>query len=92
MWRICRTDHRSYTFRFYQKFGVVKCAPTENLQVVAVANFKGGGAKPTIAVYLAQYMALRGYRVLDGLGTGGHVGGYAWPGERLESDDLCRAA
>jgi len=38
--------------------------PTEKLQVVAVANFKGGAAKTTTAVHLAQYMALRGYRVL----------------------------
>jgi chromosome partitioning protein len=38
--------------------------PTEKLQVVAVANFKGGAAKTTTAIHLAQYMALRGYRVL----------------------------
>jgi chromosome partitioning protein len=38
--------------------------PTEKLQVVAVANFKGGAAKTTTAVHLAQYLALRGYRVL----------------------------
>src|SRR5690606_32247380 len=36
----------------------------EKLQVVAVANFKGGAAKTTTAVHLAQYLALRGYRVL----------------------------
>jgi chromosome partitioning protein len=36
----------------------------EKLQVVAVANFKGGAAKTTTAIHLAQYMALRGYRVL----------------------------
>ena len=39
-------------------------SPTEKLQVVAVANFKGGAAKTTTAVHLAQYLALRGYRVL----------------------------
>jgi chromosome partitioning protein len=38
--------------------------PSEKLQVVAVANFKGGAAKTTTAVHLAQYLALRGYRVL----------------------------
>jgi chromosome partitioning protein len=37
---------------------------TEKLQVIAVANFKGGAAKTTTAVHLAQYLALRGYRVL----------------------------
>lgn len=37
---------------------------TEKLQVVAIANFKGGAAKTTTAVHLAQHLALRGYRVL----------------------------
>lgn len=36
----------------------------EKLQVVAVANFKGGSAKTTSSLYLAQYLALHGYRVL----------------------------
>jgi chromosome partitioning protein len=36
----------------------------EKLQVIAVANFKGGAAKTTTAVHLAQHLALRGYRVL----------------------------
>ena len=39
-------------------------SPSEKLQVIAVANFKGGAAKTTTAVHLAQYLALRGYRVL----------------------------
>lgn len=39
-------------------------AATEKLQVIAVANFKGGAAKTTTAVHLAQYLALRGYRAL----------------------------
>ena len=34
------------------------------LQVIAVANFKGGSAKTTTSLYLAQSLALRGYRVL----------------------------
>jgi chromosome partitioning protein len=38
--------------------------PTEKLQVIAVANFKGGAAKTTTAVHLAQYFAMRGYRTL----------------------------
>ncbi len=38
--------------------------PHEKLQILAVANFKGGSAKTTTALYLTQYLALRGYRVL----------------------------
>nr|WP_246161878.1 plasmid partitioning protein RepA [Segnochrobactrum spirostomi] len=38
--------------------------PDDKLQVLAVANFKGGSAKTTTALYLAQYLALAGYRVL----------------------------
>jgi chromosome partitioning protein len=39
---------------------------TENdpLQVISVMNFKGGSGKTTTAIHLAQYLALRGYRVL----------------------------
>jgi chromosome partitioning protein len=36
----------------------------EKLQIIACANFKGGSAKTTTALYLAQYLALSGYRVL----------------------------
>jgi len=36
----------------------------EHLQVLAVTNFKGGSAKTTSAAHLAQYLVLRGYRVL----------------------------
>lgn len=36
----------------------------EKLQVIAVVNFKGGSGKTTTAAHLAQYMALKGYRVL----------------------------
>jgi chromosome partitioning protein len=39
-------------------------ADTEHLQTIAVTNFKGGSGKTTTAVHLAQYLALRGYRVL----------------------------
>lgn len=38
--------------------------PDEKLQTIAVTNFKGGSAKTTTALYLAQYLALAGYRVL----------------------------
>jgi chromosome partitioning protein len=36
----------------------------EALQVLAVTNFKGGSGKTTTAAHLAQYLALRGYRIL----------------------------
>lgn len=36
----------------------------ERLQTIACVNFKGGSAKTTTALYLAQYLALSGYRVL----------------------------
>lgn len=36
----------------------------EKLQIVSVMNFKGGSAKTTTTAHLAQYLALRGYRVL----------------------------
>jgi chromosome partitioning protein len=38
--------------------------PGEKLQTVAITNFKGGSAKTTTTLYLAQYLALNGYRVL----------------------------
>lgn len=36
----------------------------EHLQIVTVMNFKGGSGKTTTSAHLAQYLALRGYRVL----------------------------
>ncbi|MDE1157199.1 MAG: plasmid partitioning protein RepA [Neorhizobium sp.] len=36
----------------------------DHLQVIAVTNFKGGSGKTTSAIHMAQYLALRGYRVL----------------------------
>lgn len=36
----------------------------EHLQVLAVANFKGGSAKTTTSIHLAHFLALEGYRVL----------------------------
>ncbi|WP_020493691.1 plasmid partitioning protein RepA [Methylobacterium sp. WSM2598] len=37
---------------------------SDHLQVITVVNFKGGSGKTTTAAHLAQYLALRGYRVL----------------------------
>ncbi|MET0746645.1 MAG: plasmid partitioning protein RepA [Rhizobium sp.] len=36
----------------------------EELQVIAVMNFKGGSGKTTTSAHLSQYLALHGYRVL----------------------------
>ncbi len=36
----------------------------DKLQVVAIANFKGGSAKTTTAIHLAHFLALEGLRVL----------------------------
>ncbi|WP_409566440.1 plasmid partitioning protein RepA [Methylobacterium sp. E-065] len=36
----------------------------EHLQVIAIANFKGGSGKTTTTTHLAQHLVLKGYRVL----------------------------
>lgn len=36
----------------------------DHLQIIGVMNFKGGSGKTTSSAHLAQYLALRGYRVL----------------------------
>lgn len=38
--------------------------PGEHLQIVGIANFKGGSAKTTTSLHLAHYLGLQGYRVL----------------------------
>jgi chromosome partitioning protein len=38
-------------------------APGDPLSVIAVQNFKGGVGKSTVSAHLAQYLAIRGYRV-----------------------------
>lgn len=38
--------------------------PGDKLQIIAVANFKGGSAKTTTTVHLAHYLAIAGLRVL----------------------------
>ena len=36
----------------------------DKLQILSIINFKGGSAKTTTTAHLAQYLALKGYRVL----------------------------
>jgi chromosome partitioning protein len=38
--------------------------PGEHLQIVGIANFKGGSAKTTTSLHLCHYLGLQGYRVL----------------------------
>ncbi|CAN7613337.1 plasmid partitioning protein RepA, partial [Neorhizobium tomejilense] len=51
-----------------ERNGTPKYVPSrkgaDKLQIVSVMNFKGGSGKTTTAAHLAQYLALRGYRVL----------------------------
>lgn len=37
----------------------------DHMQVIAIANFKGGAAKTTSCIHLAHRLALKGYRVLS---------------------------
>lgn len=52
--------------------------PGEKLQTLAVTNFKGGSAKTTTTLYLAQYLALNGYRVGDRPRPAGLAVVHAW--------------
>jgi chromosome partitioning protein len=71
------TGRRSYSFEDIQALRVFldeggkagrrylpRRGENEHLQVISVANFKGGSGKTTTAAHLAQYLALQGYRVL----------------------------
>lgn len=71
------TGRRSYSFEDIQALRVFldeggkagrrylpRRGKGEHLQVISVANFKGGSGKTTTAAHLAQYLALQGYRVL----------------------------
>lgn len=54
-WLLEKTDDNRYR---------TKRSGEEKLQVISFCNFKGGAAKTTSSVHFAQYLALRGYRVL----------------------------
>ena len=60
------------------------------LAVIAVQNFKGGVGKSTVSVHLAQYLAMRGYRVClidcDSQGSSTTMLGYV-PDLDIEEDD-----
>jgi chromosome partitioning protein len=53
-------DQNGKADRFY----IPERRPGDHLQIISVANFKGGSAKTTSAIHLAQHLALQGHRVL----------------------------
>jgi chromosome partitioning protein len=64
--------------------------PSDPLSIIAVQNFKGGVGKSTVAVHLAQFLAIRGYRVClidcDSQGSATTMLGYI-PDLDIEEDD-----
>ena len=62
------------------------------LSVIAVQNFKGGVGKSTLSVHLAQYLAIRGYRVClidcDSQGSATSMFGYVPDLDIAEDDTL----
>ena len=62
------------------------------LSVIAVQNFKGGVGKSTLSVHLAQYLAIRGYRVClidcDSQGSTTSMFGYVPDLDIAEDDTL----
>jgi len=65
-------------------------APEDPCAVIAVQNFKGGVGKSTLAVHLAQYLSIQGYRVAlidcDSQGSATTLFGYV-PDLDLSEDD-----
>ncbi len=62
------------------------------LSVIAVQNFKGGVGKSTLSVHLAQYLAIKGYRVClidcDSQGSSTALFGYVPDLDITENDTL----
>jgi len=67
-------------------------SPEDPLSVIAVQNFKGGVGKSTVASHLAQYLAVRGYRVClidcDSQGSSTALFGYVPDLDIQEADTL----
>ena len=69
-------------------------AAGDPLSVIAVQNFKGGVGKSTVSSHLAQYLAIRGYRVClidcDSQGSSTALFGYVPDLDIEEGDTLYR--
>ena len=67
-------------------------APDDPCAILAVQNFKGGVGKSTLAVHLAQYLAIQGYRVAlidcDSQGSATTLFGYVPDLDLEEADTL----
>jgi chromosome partitioning protein len=67
-------------------------APSDPVSVIAVQNFKGGVGKSTISTHLAQYLAIKGYRVClidcDSQGSSTTMFGYVPDLDIAEEDTL----
>ncbi|WP_158742943.1 AAA family ATPase [Acidisphaera sp. L21] len=67
-------------------------APGDPVSIIAVQNFKGGVGKSTVSTHLAQYLAIKGYRVClidcDSQGSSTTMFGYVPDLDITEDDTL----